>query len=68
VSKLKRNFSVKKVAPHLWDTSVIALKFGQNKQPSKRRKFAQSGHPGTDVMIFKIFSPKIWQNFLFQTT
>jgi hypothetical protein len=27
-------------------------------QSPKRRKFGQSGHPGTDVMIFLIFSPK----------
>jgi hypothetical protein len=36
----------------------------QSKQSPFRRKFGQSGHPGTDVMIFKIFSPKNWQKYL----
>jgi hypothetical protein len=40
----------------MYATSVII------KKPPKRRKFAQSGYPGipcgTDVMNFKIFSPK----------
>jgi hypothetical protein len=44
----------------MWANSVISKKPAQSKQPSKRRKFAQSGHLGTDVVILKIFSQKIW--------
>jgi hypothetical protein len=33
-------------------------KTAQSKQLPDGRRFGESGHPGTDVMIFKIFSPK----------
>jgi hypothetical protein len=53
-------FCAKKAAQKLEYIVCDVHKIAPSKQSPKWRKFAQFGHPGpgTDVMIFKIFSPK----------
>jgi hypothetical protein len=45
------HFTVEKISPIIFATSVNFTKTTQSKQTPNRRKFAQSGHPGANPII-----------------